>query len=60
MIKCNFLNLFFIQNFHNKKGLVLSLPSFGTLKYHCMIKTSKMLSFLPVVNSPLTIGLNFL
>ena len=52
MIKCNFLKLFFIQNFYSKKGLVLSLPSFGTLKYPCMIKTSEMLSFLPVVNSP--------
>ena len=33
--------------------------SFGTLKYDCMIKTSVMFSFLPLINSSVAIELSF-
>ena len=34
-----------------KKWVELSLTSFGTLKYDCVIKTREMFSFLPLINS---------
>ena len=60
MIYCNLLKLSLIRNFYNKKCVVLSLASFGTLKYDCVIKTIEMLIFLPPVNSLVTTELSFL
>ena len=42
-----------------KKCIEFSLTSFGILKYDCEVKTSEMLSFLPVINSSVTIELSF-
>ena len=39
---------------------IFSLTSFDTLKYGCVTKTGKMLSFLPLINSSVTIELRFL
>ena len=36
-----------------------TLFSLGTLNYDCDIKTSEMLSFLPLMNNSVTIGHNF-
>ena len=43
-----------------KKCLEFIYTSFGTLKYDCVTKTRKMLTFLPLMNSSVTIGLSFL
>ena len=59
MIYCNSLKLPFVWNFHNKTCVEFSLTSFGTLKYDCVIKTSEMLSFLPLINSSVNTGLRF-
>ena len=50
------LEIFLIK----KKFEVLSLASYGTLNYDCIIKTIEMLRFLPLINSLVTIGLSFL
>ena len=55
MIHCNFLKLYFVWNFHNKKCVVYSQTSFGTLKYDCVIKTSEMSIFQSLINSSVTI-----
>ena len=49
----------FIWNFWNKKCEELSLTFFGTLKYHCKIKTIEMLDFLPSIRNSITIGFSF-
>ena len=59
MIYCNLLKLSFILDFHNKKCVELSLASFGSLKYDCVIKASEMLKFLTLINSSVTIRLSF-
>ena len=40
-----------------KKWVELSLTSFGTLKYDCVIKTRELLNFLPLINNSVTTGL---
>ena len=59
MIKCNLLQLSFVWNFHNKKCVQFSLTSFGTWKKNFAIKTVEIFSFLPLINSLVTIGLSF-
>ena len=39
--------------------VVLSLDSFSTLRYDCVIKTKEVLDFLPLVNSSVTILCSF-
>ena len=39
--------------------VVLSLDSFSTLRYDCVIKTKEILDFLPLVNSSVTILCSF-
>ena len=41
------------------KCVAFSLISLDTLKYHCDIKTSEMLSFLTLKNNSVIVGLNF-
>ena len=60
MIYCNLLKLTFIWNFHNKKSVVSSLTSFGTLKYDGVIKRIRILIFLLLKNSSVTTGWSFL
>ena len=43
-----------------KQCVEFSLIVLNTLKEICKIKESKILSFLPMKNNPVTIGLNFL
>ena len=43
-----------------KKCVEVSLTSFGTLKYDCVIKERKVLICPSPINSSLTIGLSFL
>ena len=43
-----------------KKCAVISLTSFGTLNYDCVIKTIGMFNFLHLINSSATIGFSFL
>ena len=38
---------FFVWNFHDKKWVLSSLTSFGTLKNDCVIKTREIFNFLP-------------
>ena len=52
------LKLSFIRNFHNKQ--IVELSPFGSLKDDCVIKTSEMFSFLPLMNSSVTTELCFL
>ena len=60
MIKCNLFKFLFVYNFHNKKKIVVvSLISFGTIKYACVIKTREMFSFPPLINNSVTIDLSF-
>ena len=42
-----------------KECVAFSLIISGTSKQNCDVKTSKMLSFLPVKTNSVTIGLNF-
>ena len=60
MIYSNLLKFSFIWNFIIKKCVEFSLTSFGTLKYDYVIKTIKILSFLPLINNSVTTGLRFL
>ena len=60
MIIRNLFKFSFIWNFHNKKYVVLSLTSFGTLKYDCVIKTTEIFNFLTLINNLFTILLSFL
>ena len=39
--------------------LEFCLTSFGTLKYDCVIKTTEMFHFLPLINNSVTTGLFF-
>ena len=43
-----------------KKCVVLSLLSFGTGKYDCVIKTKEIFSFLPLINNSMTTGWSLL
>ena len=43
-----------------EKILEFCLTSFGTLKYDCVIKTTEMFHFLPLINSSVTTALIFL
>ena len=52
--------LFLFRIFIIKKCVALSLGSFGTLKNGCVIKRSETLSFIPLINSSVTIGLSLL
>ena len=52
--------LFYLEFSKQKKCVEFSLTSFGTLKHDCVIKTSEMLSFLPLIKSSVTIELSFL
>ena len=60
MFYCNLLKLPSIWNFIIKKFAVLHLASFGSLKYDCIIKATKILIFLPLINGSVTLGLSFL
>ena len=46
--------------FEIRKWVVLSLTSFGTLKYDWLIKTRQIFNFLPLINNSVTIEFNFL
>ena len=56
MIKCNLLKFSFIGYFRNelKYCLEFNLPDFGTGRYYCVMKISKMFGFLPQINNLLT------
>ena len=43
-----------------KKCVEFNLTSFGTLKYDYVIKTTEILSFLPLINYSVTIEFNLL
>ena len=58
MIKCNLLNLSLFWNFYNES--MLNLIFFGTAKKDCAIKAREMVSFFPLINSSVTVGLSFL
>ena len=45
--------------FMMKKWVELSLTSFGTLKYDCVIKTREMFDILPLINNYVTTGSSF-
>ena len=60
MIHCSLLKLPFIWNFHNKIFCRVDSNTFRYLKYDCVIKASELFSFLPLINSSVTIGLSFL
>ena len=61
MIYCSLLNLCSIWNFHDKKCVMFSSTSFGTLKYYFVIQTTKVLSFLNnKINSSVIIECGFL
>ena len=36
------------------------LTSFGNLKYDCVMKTTEIFNFLPLINKSVTTGFNFL
>ena len=46
MINCDLLTLLILWNVHNKKCVKFSLTFLGTENYDCVIKTTKMFSFL--------------
>ena len=60
MIMRNLVKFSFIWNFYNKKCLVFTLTSFGTLKYDWVMKTKEMFSFLTLINNSVTFELLFL
>ena len=43
-----------------KKWVEFSLLSFGTLTFHCVIKTIEMFNFVPLRNNSVTTGFSFL
>ena len=54
MIYCNLLKFSFIWNFDNEK-----VTSFGTLKYDCVINTTEIFDFLPLINNSVIIDFSF-
>ena len=46
--------------FMMKKGIEFSVTSFGNLKYDCIIRTTEMFNFLPLINSSVTTEFSFL
>ena len=50
----------FYLEFHNKKICSASSGFFWLLKYDCIIKATKILIFLPLINGSVTLGLSFL
>ena len=59
MIKCDLLMLSFVWNFHKKKMCTVQL-NILVLGNKIVIKTVEILSFLPLINSSVTIRLSFL
>ena len=57
MIFCNLLKFSSFLIFITQTFAEFSLTSFGTLKYDCVIKTTEMFNFLPLINSSVTTGL---
>ena len=55
-----FAEVLLLRIFIIKKCVEFSLTSFSSLKYECVIKTMEILSFLPLMNTSLTIGFSFL
>ena len=43
-----------------KKWVEVSLTSFGTVKYDCVMKTREMFNFLPLINNSIIIEFSFL
>ena len=43
-----------------KISVVFSLTSSGTLKYNCVIDTTKIFNFLPLINNSVTTGFSYL
>ena len=60
MIKCIFLKLSFLWNFHNKIVWKFSLAIFGRAKKDCVTETRETFSFVLVINNAVTIGLSSL
>ena len=60
MIQRNLLKFSFDGIFIIKKCVVFNLTSLGALKYDFVIKTIAILSFLALINSSVTTGLDFL
>ena len=60
MIHRNLLKFSFVWNFWDKKLVVFSLTSFGTLEYDCVMKTREIFNFLPLINNSVTVEFNFL
>ena len=57
---CNLQNFSVTGNFHNKKCIVLSLTSFGTLRYDRVIRSIEIFNFLTLINNSGTTGFSFL
>ena len=43
-----------------KKWVEFSLLSFGTLTFHCVVRTIEMFNFVPLRNNSVTTGFSFL
>ena len=54
-----FVEVIFFGIIAIKKWVVLSLKSFGVLKYDCVIETREMFNFLPLTNNSLLLNLAF-
>ena len=50
---------FLFKTFIIKNCAIFIISSFGALNYDCVIKTMKILSFLSLINSSVTIGFSF-
>ena len=58
MIKCYLLNGFFVCNFYKNLCVEFCIIVYGTATQDCVIKAKKMLSFLPLINYGVIIGLS--
>ena len=54
-----FVEVLFYSEIWQKKWVVCSLRSFGTLKYDCVIKIREIFNFLPLKNNSVTIEFSF-
>ena len=55
-----FVEVLFCLESSKKRCVVLSLTSFGTLKYDCVKKTIEILRFQPLINNSVSIGFSLL
>ena len=60
MFKSNLLKLSFVWNLIINQCVEFCLTSFSTVRYDCVIKAKEMVNFLPLINSSVTPGLEFL